>query len=131
MKGKQPFLLTVTDRVLLVTALGVWTVTDTKDYVRQFRKLVKPLITAPWAIILDARYWQMSPAEVFDILLDNTAWCFQHQLMYAVTILPDDNLLRWQFFKATEMAKPDGFVSLFAENELAADAILRAAGYLN
>lgn len=131
MKHKQPFFLIVKDRVLQVTANGVWTLTDATEYVDQLRNLVQPLINEPWAIILDARDWHVSPAEVFALLRDNTQWCFQHKLMYAVTLLPDDSMLQWQFIKATDIEKPQGFESHFVNNEPAAEVLLRAAGYLD
>jgi len=131
MKHQEPFSLKIMDRVLLVTAYGVWTLADAKDYVEQLRLLVQPVITDDWAVILDIRQWKMSPAEVFTLLRDNTKWCFQHRLKAAVTILRDDNMLQWQFVKATEMEKPIGFFSSIAEDEVAAYRILQAAGYMN
>lgn len=131
MKHCKPFSLELTDRVLRVTAFGVWTLVDAREYVRQMRLLVQPVINNDWACILDARLWKMSPAEVFSLLRDNTLWCYQRKLMYAVTLLPDDKMLQWQFIKTTEMEKPEGFVSRLAEDDLAAYALLRAAGYMN
>lgn len=131
MKRSKPFSLKLTNRVLHVTAYGLWTMADATEYVRQMRLLVKPLTNSKWACILDARLWQMSPADVFSLLRDNTLWCYQHQLMCAVTLLPDDKLLQWQFIKATDMEKPMGFASHLAEDEQAAYAIMQAAGYMS
>jgi len=131
MKHAKPFSLELTDRVLRVTAYGVWTLADAKEYVRQFRLLMAPVTTEDWAIILDARRWQLSPADVFELLKDNTLWCFQRKLKYVVTLLPEDNLLRWQFAKATEIDKPEGLSSRLAEDEQAAFAMVRAAGYMH
>jgi hypothetical protein len=130
-KHKKPFSLELTDRVLVVTAHGVWTLADAKTYVRQFRLLMAPVIEHEWAIILDARRWQLCPADVFAVLKDNTLWCFQRKLTYVVTLLPEDNLLRWQFAKATEIDKPDALHSHLADDEQAAFAMVRAAGYMN
>lgn len=131
MKHSKPFSLELTDRVLRVTAYGVWTLVDAREYVQQMRALVQPVIKGNWGCILDARLWQMSPAEVFSLLRDNTLWCYQRNLMYAVTLLPDDKMLQWQFIKTTGMEKPEGFVSRLAEDELAAYDLLRAAGYMS
>lgn len=131
MKHKKPFALELTAKVLTVTAFGVWTLADTKDYVLKMRQLAKPLLDNDWAIILDVRLWQMSPAEVFALLSDNTLWCYQHNLKCAVTLLPDDKLLQWQFVKSTETTRPEDFVSHVATDDAAARAILGAAGYLD
>jgi hypothetical protein len=130
MKHQKPFSLELTDRVLRVTAYGVWTLADAKAYVTQFRMLVAPLIEQDWATILDARAWQLSPADVFSLLKDNTLWCFQHNLKFVVTLLPEDNLLQWQFAKATGIDKPQGLVSRFATEEQAAYDMVRAAGFM-
>lgn len=131
MKHKKPFTLQLADRMLLVTAQGVWTLADAKEYVRQMRMLVDPILAQQWAAILDCRAWQMSPAEVFSLLQDNTQWCFERNLMMAVTVLPDDPLLRWQFSKATAMEKPSGFISQFSDDVATAREAVRAAGYLS
>ena len=130
MKHKKPFALDLTDKVLTVRAYGVWTYADAKEYVQKMRQLAAPLLDAQWAIVLDAREWQMSPAEVFSLLSDNTLWCYQRNLKCAVTMLPDDKLLQWQFVKSTETTRPADFVSHVAADDAAAQSILRAAGYL-
>lgn len=130
MKHAKPFSLELTDRVLRVTAYGVWTLADAKEYVRQFRLLMAPIIDEDWAIILDARRWQLSPADVFSLLQDNTLWCYQRNLKYVVTLLPEDHLLRWQFAKATEISRPLALSSHLAQDEQAAFDMVRAAGYM-
>lgn len=129
MKHKAAFSLNLNQQVLLVTALGVWTIADAKDYVRQLRALVQPIVAQSWAIIMDTTCWKMCPADVFALLQDNTRWCFEHNLLMAVTILPDDQLLQWQFSKATAIAKPEGFISNTAADLVTARQMVRAAGY--
>lgn len=129
MKHKAAFKLELQQRVLILTANGVWTLTDAKDYVRQLRAMVQPIISKPWAIIMDTAAWQMSPADVFALLQDNTRWCFNNNLMQAVTILPDDQLLKWQFSKVTATEKPKGFISQTAGNIAAARKLVQAAGF--
>lgn len=129
MKHKAAFKLELRHRLLLVTACGVWTLADAKDYVRQLRALVLPIASQPWAIIMDTTAWQMSPAEVFALLQDNTRWCFENNLMQAVTILPDNQLLQWQFSKATAIEKPEGFISQTAADIAAARKLVQAAGF--
>ena len=129
MKHKAVFKLELQQRVLILTANGVWTLADAKDYVRQLRAMVQPIISQPWAIIMDAAAWQMSPADVFALLQDNTRWCFNNNLMQAVTILPDDQLLKWQFSKVTATEKPKGFISQTAGDIAAARKLVQAAGF--
>lgn len=129
MKHKAAFKLELRHRLLLVTACDVWTLADAKEYVRQLRALVLPIASQPWAIIMDTTAWQMSPAEVFALLQDNTRWCFENNLMQAVTILPDNQLLQWQFSKATAIEKPEGFISQTAADIAAARKLVQAAGF--
>ena len=127
MKHKVAFHLQLEQRLLVVTANGVWTLNDAKEYVQALRKLVQPITGRPWAIIMDTSAWQLSPADVFAVLQDNTRWCFENQLAMAVTILPEDTLLRWQFGKATAINKPDGFISEFAADVATARQMVQAA----
>ena len=127
MKHKAAFHLQLEQRLLIVTAKGVWTLNDAKEYVRALRKLVQPITEQAWAIIMDTSAWQLSPADVFAILQDNTRWCFEHKLVMAVTILPEDQLLKWQFAKATSIEKPEGFISELAEDMATARQLVRAA----
>lgn len=127
MKHKAAFHLQLEQRLLVVTANGVWTLNDAKEYVTAFRKLVQPITNNAWAIIMDASAWQLSPADVFAVLQDNTRWCFEHQLVMAITILPEDQLLRWQFGKATAINKPEGFISEFTSDVATARQMVQAA----
>ena len=129
MKHKAAFSLHLNQQVLVVTALGVWTIADAKDYVRQFRTLVQPIVAQSWAIIMDTTQWKMCPADVFVLLQDNTRWCYENNLLMAVTILPDDQLLQWQFSKATAIVKPEGFISKTAADLVVARQMVRAEGY--
>ncbi|WP_372627386.1 hypothetical protein [Arsukibacterium sp.] len=130
MKNMQAFSLSLEQRVLWVRATGIWNDRTANDYVEDFRELVRPLLAAPWAIVLDIRHWQLSPASVFSVLTDNTRWCFEHNLRYVVTIYADNALVMWQFVKATDTMKPRDLVSQVAEDEHAARKALQTAGYL-
>ena len=74
MKSKKAFSLQLEQRVLWVRADGVWNTRTANDYVQEFRQMVQPIVSAPWAVVLDFRHWQLSPADVFSILKDNTRY---------------------------------------------------------
>jgi len=130
MKHKATFELELNERVLLVSAFGVWTLNDAKDYVRRFRTMVQPIVMQPWCIIMDATAWKMSPSEVFALLQHHTSWSFANNLRMAVTILPDDQLLQWQFSKATAIEKPENFISKTAQDMTTARQMARAEGFI-
>lgn len=117
-------------QALWVDALGVTTLRDAEDYVRDFRQLVRPIIHKPWAIVLDMRRWQASPAEQFPIFRDNTRWCVEHNLHLALILMPENALLAWQFLQSTDVPRPDYFLSQKVENDEQALAILKERGYL-
>lgn len=130
MKHKQAFKLKLENKVLVATGFGVWTARDAEEYVAQFRRIVAPIANKPWAIILDVSAWEMSPIEVFALIKDNTQWCYQHNLAMAVSILPRDELLKWQFGKSTEINKPANFISEFSKDVASAMDIIHAAKVL-
>jgi hypothetical protein len=131
MNNRKVFSLSLEQRVLWVTADGIWNNRTAKDYVTQFRQLVQPIITQPWAVVLDIRHWQLSPADVFSILRDNTQWCFSHNLSHVETIYADNAVVMWQFVKATEVTnRPDNLISQVAKDEQTARNVLQAAGFL-
>ena len=130
MKNMQAFSLSLEQRVLWVRAAGIWNDRTANDYVREFRKVVEPIVKQPWAVVLDIRHWQLSPADVFSILKDNTQWCFSRNLSHVETIYADNAVVMWQFVKATDTKKPQDLVSHVATDDNAARQSLRAAGFL-
>ena len=131
MKNKKAFSLAVEQRVLWVRADGIWNERTAKDYVLELRTLVQGLIAQPWAIVLDIRHWQLSPAAVFGILKDNAHWCFEHNLMHVEIIYADNAVVMWQFEKATEVDnRPASLISQVAIDDKAARIALQTAGYL-
>ncbi|WP_445427861.1 hypothetical protein [Alishewanella sp. HL-SH05] len=124
------FSLRIEQRVLWVTANGFWTKAIAQQYVREMRSLVLPISAKPWAVVLDIRQWEISPAEVFSLLNENTVWCFDNNLKHVETIGADNTMVMWQFAKATQAVKPADVVSTLKDDELAARQSLRAAGYL-
>lgn len=130
MKNKKAFSLNLEQSVLWVRADGVWNDTTAKAYVEEFRRLVQPILTGPWAVVLDIRHWQLCPAQVFSLLKDNTRWCFEHNLRHVETIYAENAVVMWQFVKATDTAKPVDLVSQVAADDTAARKALQAAGYL-
>lgn len=131
MKTKKAFQLSLRGKVLWVAADGLWTLATAEAYVKEFRALVKPIVAKPWAIVLDVRAWQVSPAEVFDLLVDNTTWCYQHNLTHVETICADNVLVMWQFAKATLAEKPAYLVSQIAADAQQAEQALLAAGFID
>lgn len=130
MINSKAFELSLEQQVLWVRANGVWNDRTAHDYVRELRQLVKPLLAQPWGIVLDIRDWQLSPAEVFSVLKDNTRWCFEHNLCHVETIYADNAVVMWQFVKATDTVKPENLVSHVAADDAAARQSLRAAGFI-
>ncbi|WP_348733445.1 hypothetical protein [Rheinheimera texasensis] len=131
MRSNHPaFELELEDQTLWVRALGVWTLRDVDDYVRAFRELVAPLIGKPWALVLDVRQWQTSPAEIFAAALDNSAWCLAHQLAHVIALVPADHLVGWQFVKATSVDVPGPLVRQRAGSDEEARQNLLVAGFI-
>lgn len=124
------FALVLEDQTLWVRAIGVWTVRDVEEYVRAFRELVAPVIQQPWALVLDVRQWQTSPAEIFAAALDNSEWCIAHQLAHVIALVPEDHLVGWQFVKATSVDLPGHLVRQRAASELEARKSLTVAGFI-
>ncbi|WP_213995659.1 hypothetical protein [Arsukibacterium sp.] len=132
MKNKKAFSLNLEQRVLWVRADGIWNARTAKDYVQEFRQLVQPIMARPWAVVLDIRNWQLSPADVFSLLKDNTYWCFQHNLSHVQTIYADNAVVMWQFVKATEVSnRPVNLISQTADSEDTARSVAQAAGFLD
>lgn len=131
MKNRKAFSLSLEQRVLWVRADGVWNERTANDYVQEFRQLVQPILTEPWAVVLDIRHWQLSTAQVFSVLKDNTRWCFEHNLHHVETIYADNAVVMWQFVKATQVSnRPANLISQVATDEHAARSVLQAAGFL-
>lgn len=131
MRSNHPaFELLLEDQTLWVRALGVWTLRDVDDYVRAFRELVAPIIGKPWALVLDVRQWQASPAEIFAAALDNSEWCLAHQLAHVIALVPADHLVGWQFVKATSVDVPGPLVRQRAGNDEEARQNLLVAGFI-
>ncbi len=131
MRSNHPaFELELEDQTLWVHALGVWTLRDVDDYVRAFRELVAPLIGKPWALVLDVRQWQTSPAEIFAAALDNSEWCLAHQLAHVIALVPADHLVGWQFVKATSVDVPGPLVRQRAGSDEEARQNLLLAGFI-
>lgn len=131
MRSNHPaFELLLEDQTLWVRALGVWTLRDVDDYVRAFRELVAPIIVKPWALVLDVRQWQASPAEIFASALDNSEWCLAHQLAHVIALVPADHLVGWQFVKATSVDVPGPLVRQRAGSDEEARQNLLVAGFI-
>jgi len=130
-RGKQKsYQLKLIDSVLWVQVYGVSSVLSTEEYIRDFRALALPLVTKPWAVVLDIRQWQASPAQALALLRQNSLWAFAHHLHHVELLLPADEMLTWQYMKATEVKKPVYLTRHIAENEESARLSLQAAGYL-
>ncbi|MCH8538010.1 MAG: hypothetical protein LAT66_09595 [Alkalimonas sp.] len=130
MSGKKRFQIVVEERVIWVKAMGTWTSLTVTDYVTELRAQVQRLIQNPWAIVLDAREWQACPADVFAQLQAKTDWCLQHQLKFGVVLLPEQPLLCWQFAKATEGERPEGYQKVVVADEAEARSVLKQAGFI-
>lgn len=118
------------DQVLWVQVFGVSTLLGTEEYVRDFRTLVAPATAKPWAVVLDIRQWQPSPAQALELLKQNSVWAIANNLHHVELLLPTDELLTWQYLKATEVQKPAYLTRHIAEDEASARQFLQAAGYL-
>ncbi len=118
------------DHVLWVQVFGVSSLLGTEEYVRDFRALITPVITKPWAIVLDIRLWQASPAQSLQLLKQNSEWAIANNLHHVELLLPADEMLTWQYLKATEVEKPEYLTRHIAESEESARLNLQAAGYL-
>lgn len=124
------FELVLEDQTLWVRAFGVWTIRDVEEYVKAFRKTVQPVIDKPWAVVLDVRQWQTSPAEIFVAAQDNSQWCVEHRLAHAVALVPSDSLIGWQFVKSTSVDVPAYLVRQRVDTDEEARNNLIAAGFL-
>ncbi len=126
----KAYQLQLMDQVLWVQVFGVSTLLGTEEYIRDFRALVNPLVTKPWAVLLDIRQWQASPAQSLELLKQNSVWAIAHNLHHVELLLPADEMLTWQYLKATEVEKPAYLTKHIAEDEESARLFLQAAGYL-
>lgn len=126
----KAYQLQLMDQVLWVQVFGVSSLLGTQEYVRDFRALVTPIMAQPWAVVLDIRQWQASPAQSLDLLKQNSVWAFAHNLHHVELLLPADEILTWQYLKATEVEKPAYLTKHIAEDEESARLFLQAAGYL-
>ncbi|MBU0912054.1 MAG: hypothetical protein KKF22_05905 [Gammaproteobacteria bacterium] len=126
----KAYQLQLMDQVLWVQVFGVSSLLGTEEYVRDFRALVTPIVAQPWAVVLDIRQWQASPAQSLDLLKQNSVWAFAHNLHHVELLLPADEMLTWQYLKATEVDKPAYLTKHIAEDEESARLFLQAAGYL-
>ncbi|WP_233079009.1 hypothetical protein [Rheinheimera soli] len=126
----KAYQLQLMDQVLWVQVFGVSSLLGTEEYIRDFRALVAPIVSTPWAVVLDIRQWQASPAQSLDLLRQNSVWAFAHNLHHVELLLPADEMLTWQYLKATEVEKPEYLTRHIAEDEESARMFLQAAGYL-
>lgn len=126
----KAYQLQLMDQVLWVQVFGVSSLLGTEEYIRDFRALVAPIVAKPWAVVLDIRQWQASPAQSLDLLKQNSVWAFAHNLHHVELLLPADEMLTWQYLKATEVEKPVYLTKHIAEDEESARLFLQAAGYL-
>lgn len=126
----KAYQLKLMDQVLWVQVFGVSTLLGTEEYIRDFRALVAPATKKPWAVVLDIRQWQASPAQSFELLKQNSVWAIANNLHHVELLLPADQMLTWQYLKATEVEKPDYLTRHTAEDEESARLYLQAAGYL-
>jgi hypothetical protein len=126
----KAYQLQLLDQVLWVRAFGVSSVLGTEEYIRDFRALASSVLNQPWAVVLDIRQWQASPAQSLDLLRQNSEWAFAQNLHHVELLLPGDEMLTWQYLKATEVEKPTYLTKHIAEDEESARLYLQAAGYL-
>ncbi len=126
----KAYQLQLVERVLWVQVFGVSSVLSTEEYIRDFRALVLPVLSEPWAIVMDIRQWQASPSQSLDLLKQNSVWAFTHNLHHVELLLPADEMLTWQYLKATEVEKPHYLTRHIADDEESARISLQAAGYL-
>jgi hypothetical protein len=126
----KAYQLKLMDQVLWVQVFGVSTLLGTEEYIRDFRALVAPATAKPWAVVLDIRQWQASPAQSLELLKQNSVWAIANNLHHVELLLPADQMLTWQYLKATEVEKPEYLTRHTAENEESARLFLQAAGYL-
>jgi hypothetical protein len=126
----KAYQLQLLDQVLWVRVFGVSTVLGTEEYIRDFRAMVASILNQPWAVVLDVRQWQASPAQSLELLKQNSVWAFAQNLHHVELLLPTDEMLTWQYLKATEVEKPAYLTKHIAQDEESARLYLQAAGYL-
>lgn len=126
----KAYQLQLMDQVLWVQVFGVSTLLGTEEYIRDFRALVASIVAEPWAVVLDIRQWQASPAQSFELIKQNSIWAIVNNLHHVELLLPTDEMLTWQYLKATEVDKPAYLTKHIAEDEKSARLFLQAAGYL-
>ena len=64
------------------------------------------------------------------LLKQNSEWAIANNLHHVELLLPADEMLTWQYLKATEVEKPEYLTRHIAESEESARLNLQAAGYL-
>lgn len=126
----KAYQLHLVDQVLWVQVFGVTSELSTEEYVRDFRATVLPALMKPWAVVLDIRQWQASPAQSLELIKQNSIWAIAHNLHHVELLLPGNEMLTWQYLKATDVEKPVYMTRHIAEDEESARLSLQAAGYL-
>ncbi len=131
MKHQKPYQLALEQRTVILSAQGMSTPLSTRDLASDYQALVQPLLTAPWALLLDLRQWQLSPQPVFEVLKELVSWSYANNLQQVDVVQPDNAILLWQYLKASDVQRPEKVVRTIHDSEIAARLSLQAAGYLN
>ena len=81
------FEVDVKNGVIYEKIYGIWREHTARSYHEDFMKEVAPIITRPWAKLIDLTNWKTSSAEVIGIVGDHLSWCADHNMVASINII--------------------------------------------
>lgn len=73
---------------------GSWKKDTARGYHEAFMEEVKPLISRPWAKLVDLRQWKTSYPDMVKVIGDHLTWCRENNLALAVNVLNNPSTYR-------------------------------------
>ncbi|GGF55219.1 hypothetical protein [Alteromonas lipolytica] len=94
--AKNHYSIICNQQIAIVHINGSWGESTTRRFVREFKKQVSPLTSAPWAQLVYFDNWQFSSPNNEPAISELLQWSVSHNLTHSARIFKTDPLKRYQ-----------------------------------
>ncbi len=82
------FHIELESNLLIAQFFGAWNAEQTLDYGLYIKEQALPLLSKPWARIVDLSHWEGGGEEVIAPLYDSHKWCSENNCQIVVFVNP-------------------------------------------
>jgi hypothetical protein len=84
----------VQSHVIYEKIYGIWRQSTAESYHDDFVEAVEPLVSAPWAKLVDLSNWKTSFPDMVKVVSRHLRWCSKHNLALSVNVIDNPSTFR-------------------------------------